>query len=161
MFRSGKFKFVAASFLCVLLWDANALASRNRDESIEEAAELNGQAILCVKHHQYDQAVELLKKAITLRPDFTSAYYNLGRIYQMRNELDPAIEAFRHAVDLKADFVEALHELGISYNRSERYGEAVECLTRAVQLQPGRADLLTELGFAYSKTDTPSKRLGF
>src|SRR6185503_5542173 len=113
----------------------NAGASQSRDESITEAAELNNEAVVCVKDHQYEHAVELLKKAIALRPDLATGHYNLGRIYQMRNELDLAIEAFKHAVELNEGFVEALYELGISYNRSERYAEAVECLTRAVKFQ--------------------------
>src|ERR1043165_7711995 len=121
MFRSGNFKLVAVSLLFLLLLGINAAASQSRDESIAEAAELNNEAVVCANDHHYDQAVELLKKAIALRPDLATGHYNLGRIYQMRDELDLAIEAFKHAVDLNPDFVEALHALGISYNRSEHY----------------------------------------
>src|SRR4030095_6603700 len=124
MFRLRKFKLVAASLLCLLLLGTNAGANQNRDESIAEATELNNEAVVCVKDHQYDQAVGLLKKAIALRPDLSMGHYNLGRIYEMRDEFDLAIGAFNHAVDLNPSFVEALYELGISYNRSERHAEA-------------------------------------
>src|SRR5262245_10027616 len=113
MFRLGKFRLVAASLLCVLLLGTNAGARPNSDESSEEAADLNNQAVLCVKDRQYGQAIELLKKAIAIRPDLPRVHYNLGRIYMVRNELDLAIEAFKHAVDLNPKYVLALHALGI------------------------------------------------
>ena len=121
MFRLRKFTFVAAPLLCVLLFTTNAGASQNRDDSIDEAVELNNQAVDCVKDHQYQQAVDLLKKAITLRPDHAMAHYNLGRIYQMRNELNLAIEEYKYAVELNPNFVDAFYQLGISYNTTERF----------------------------------------
>ena len=102
MFRLRNFRLVAASLLCLLLLGINAEANQSRDESIAEASELNNEAVICVKDHHYDQAVELLKKAIALRPDLSTGHYNLGRIYELRNELDLAIEAFQHAVDRRA-----------------------------------------------------------
>src|ERR1700750_537541 len=146
MFRLRKFRF----FAVLLLLTTNAIATQNRDETFNEAAELNDEAVACVKDHHYQQAVDLLKKAIALQPNLFMAHYNLGRVYQMTGESDLAIESFKHAVDLNPEFVAALHELGVSYNKSARYGDAVECLKRAVKLEPGRLDLLTELGFAYS-----------
>src|SRR6185369_11906651 len=107
MFRLGKFKLVAASLLCLLLLGTNTGASQNRDESIAEAAELNNEAVVCVEDHHYDQAVELLKKAIALRADLSTGHYNLGRIYQLSNDFDLAIVEFEHAVDANPNFVEA------------------------------------------------------
>src|SRR6185369_233286 len=109
MFRSKEFRVLAASIFCLLLLATSAGASQTRDESLAEASELNEEAVVCVKDHHYDQAVELFKKAIALRPDLSGVHYNLGSIYQMRNEFDLAIEAFKNAVDLKPDFVEALY----------------------------------------------------
>lgn len=150
MFRLREFAFIAVPLLFVLLLKTNALATQYRDETPRTAAELNEEAVACVKDHQYQQAVELLKAAIALQPNLAMAHYNLGRVYQITNEWDLAIDAFKHAIDLNPEFVAAFHELGFSYNQTARYGDAVECLQRAVKLQPTRVDLLTELGFAYS-----------
>jgi hypothetical protein len=73
MFRSKKFRLVAASLLCLLLLGTNAGASQSRDESIAEAAELNNEAVVCVKDHQYEQAVELLKKRLRFGLTFPPA----------------------------------------------------------------------------------------
>src|SRR5262245_40996829 len=104
MFRLRELRLVAASLVCLLLAGTNAGASQNRDKSIADAAELNNEAVVCVKDHQYEQAVELLKRAIALRPDLSRLHYNLGSIYQTRNEFDLAIGAFNHAVDLNPGF---------------------------------------------------------
>ena len=145
MFRLRKLAFVAVPLLFVLLLKTNAPATQNRDETPKTAVELNDEAVACVKDHQYQQAVELLKTAIALQPKVAMVHYNLGRVYQITNELELAIEAFKHAVDLNPEFVAALHELGILYNQTARYGDAAEYLQRAVKLEPTRVDLLTEL----------------
>jgi tetratricopeptide (TPR) repeat protein len=80
----------------------SGLAIQNRDETLNEAAELNDEAVACVKDHQYQQAVDLLKSAIALQPKLSMAHYNLGRVYQMTDDLDLAIESFKHAVDLNS-----------------------------------------------------------
>jgi tetratricopeptide (TPR) repeat protein len=91
MSRISKFLFVALSLLCVLLLWTNAGASQGRADSGDEATELNNQAIDCVNDHHYEQALGLLKKAIALHPNHPVAYYNLGRIYQLRDEWELAI----------------------------------------------------------------------
>jgi hypothetical protein len=60
MFRLRKFTLVAVPLLCVLLFTTKEGASQNRDDSIDEAVELNNQAVDCVKDHQYQRAVDLL-----------------------------------------------------------------------------------------------------
>jgi tetratricopeptide (TPR) repeat protein len=102
MFRLKKFTFVAVSLLLLI---TNARAT----QTLNEAAELNDEAVACVKDHQYQRAVDLLKRAIALQPNLSMAHYNLGRTYQMTDEVDLAIEAFKHAVDLNPEFVAALH----------------------------------------------------
>src|SRR6185369_2146202 len=129
----------------------NAAARDAREESANQAAELNNQAVVRAKDHHYEEAIAVLKKAIALRPDLPMAYYNLGRIYQMIDQWELAIDAFKHALAVQPEFVDAIHQLAVSYNSTERYADAMECSQRALQLQPGRVDSLTELGFAYSK----------
>src|SRR5690349_15870197 len=96
----------AASLLCILLLWTNAGAS-----PADEAAELNNRAVVCVKDHHYEEAMALLKKAIALQPALATAYYNLGRIYQIIKEWDLSIEAFNQTLALKPAFADAMHQL--------------------------------------------------
>src|SRR5215510_3665530 len=156
MSKPGRFIFVATSLFWVLLLWTNAGAT-----PADEAAELNNRAVECVQNHNYEEAVALLKKAIALQPGLSTAYYNLGRIYQAIAEWDLAIEAFKQTLALKPAHIDAMHQLAVSYNQSEHYAEAIESLKQVLQRQPNRPDSLTELGFAYSKQGHTEEAIGF
>src|SRR5215204_2451639 len=98
MLKIRNFVFVGTALLGVLLFWTNAEAGQVHTETVDEARVLNNKAVDCVENHHYDEALELLKKAVALRSDFTMARYNLGRIYQMREEVDLAIEEFQQTL---------------------------------------------------------------
>jgi tetratricopeptide (TPR) repeat protein len=50
---------------------------------------------------EYDKAIELLKKAIELNPDYVFAYRELGRAYLQQKRIDEALEVLQKVVRLK------------------------------------------------------------
>ena len=44
---------------------------------------------------KFDEAIEAFKSAISIKPDYAEAYYNMGNTFQQQRELDEAIEAFK------------------------------------------------------------------
>ncbi len=59
-----------------------------------------------------DEAIEAYKKAISLKPDYTEAYYNMGIALKNQGKLDEAIEAYNKAVSVKPDYAEAYYNMG-------------------------------------------------
>ena len=51
-------------------------ASQSEDHTGIEAATLNNQAAACAESGRYEEAIDLLKQANTLRPDFAMAHNN-------------------------------------------------------------------------------------
>jgi tetratricopeptide (TPR) repeat protein len=92
-------------------------------------ASLNNMAVTSAKKNRYDEAIDLLKRAIALRPDQYMAHYNLGCIFQVKKNFDLAIEAFKETLRLKPEFADAYYHLGVSYNETKRYADAIEALT--------------------------------
>ena len=45
-------------------------------------------------------AIVAYQNAIMLKPDYASAYYNLGIVYQKNNNFDIALESYRKAARL-------------------------------------------------------------
>jgi hypothetical protein len=77
MLQIKNYVFVGTALLGVLLFWTNAEAGQIHAETSDDARVLNNKAVDCVKDHHYEEALELLKKAVALRSDFTMAHYNL------------------------------------------------------------------------------------
>ena len=49
---------------------------------------------------KYSKAIVAYQNAIMLKPDYASAYYNLGIVYQKSNNFDFALESYQKAARL-------------------------------------------------------------
>jgi len=58
---------------------------------------VRGRALVALK--RWDQAAEVLKRAIALNPDPAEAYYALGLLHQHKGEWEPAAKAYRAAFE--------------------------------------------------------------
>src|SRR5258705_7968028 len=129
MIRRKKLLWVALTLFVALVPPALAVgkASRTQDQTSNEAARVNNQAVAYAESGRYQEAIDLLKQAIKLRPDSALAHYNLACIYQTQGRFALAIEAFKQALLLNPTFSDAHHLMGVSYNKTEHYAEAIEC----------------------------------
>ena len=103
---------------------AGSKANHEQDQTSDEAAMLNNQAVACVESSRYDEAIDLLKRAITLQPELASAHYNLASVYETQGRFPDAIEAFKQAVRFNPNIVGAHYHLGVAFNKTEHYAEA-------------------------------------
>mgnify|MGYP003344809979 FL=1 len=60
-----------------------------------------------------DEAYEILQKLIAIDDTNAQAYYLIGRIYRLRNDLQKAMSALRQAIKLRPSFKEAQRELNL------------------------------------------------
>ena len=66
------------------------------------------------KYKWFKEAVEAYNKAISLKPDYADAYYNLGNALKEQGKLEDAIKAYKKAISLKPDYAEAYYNIGIT-----------------------------------------------
>jgi tetratricopeptide (TPR) repeat protein len=102
---------------------------------------------------QFQEAIEALKKAIRIKPDYADAYYNLGNTYSESGSYKEAIVAFKQAIQIKPDFADAYNNLGIAYGKADLIKEAIEVLKKAIRIKPDYAQAYFNLGIAYGKLD--------
>jgi tetratricopeptide (TPR) repeat protein len=96
-----------------------------------------------------DEAVAVLKKAISINPDHAEAYYNIGRIYLVSSEqTDEAIRMLRRAIEIAPDYPDAYVNLAAAYLRARRFREAAELMEMVIQRYGDRADARFNLGVA-------------
>ncbi len=136
---------------------------RHRSGRLDEAASLyrhvlanepeNAEALhwLGVLHHQAGdpaRAVELIGRAVALKPEAYLYHGNLAESYRATGDHQRSAESGRAALRIWPDYPEALCSLGTALSAMKRHAEAVESLRRAVEVRPGFVVAHNNLGIA-------------
>jgi tetratricopeptide (TPR) repeat protein len=105
--------------------------------------------LLGVLSHQLGEntrAVDLMGRAVTLRPDDPAFHANLAEAYRALGQQDRAADCCRAALRLRPDFPEALCNLGLALHGLDRHAEAIEQFRHALRLRPELASAHNGLG---------------
>jgi tetratricopeptide (TPR) repeat protein len=60
-----------------------------------------GLALFC--REDFDNSIIMYRKALVIQPDFASAYYNIGNVYEKQGDFKAAVEALRKYIELSSD----------------------------------------------------------
>jgi predicted O-linked N-acetylglucosamine transferase (SPINDLY family) len=139
--RNGKLKEAERLYLRVL----------TRNPNHADALHLLG--ILATQTGEPDVALELIDKAISIKPTVADFYDNQADALVALGRYDEAITARRKAIAMNPRFVRSYFLLGNQLGEMGRYDEAIETFQSAVQLKPTDADIHNNLGYAYFMRD--------
>src|SRR5436190_1108944 len=103
-----------------------------------KAKDLYESALEMIKSQQYEKAVEPLKSAIALQPNYFHAYNDLGVLYMKLNKLDLAVDALRRAIKINQRIYLPQLNLGIVLNRQSKFKEAADVLMKVEHANPDR-----------------------
>jgi protein O-GlcNAc transferase len=93
-----------------------------------------------------DIAVDLITKAITIKPDYAEAHYNLGNTLQELGQLDEGVSSYNKAIDIKPDYLEAHYNLGNIFRNLGMLDEAKIHYNKAIYIKPDYYDAHNNLG---------------
>jgi type IV pilus assembly protein PilF len=99
----------------------------------------------------HDKALFHFKKTLTLEPDFSEAWNNLGTLYLLQGKWNLAIDAFEEAslnITYKTPQF-AYNNLGVAYYNKKAYDSAIESFLKAVKLSPSYTISYVNLGLTY------------
>jgi tetratricopeptide (TPR) repeat protein len=103
------------------------------------------------KESNYQLAVENLKKAISLAPDYDYARNNLGTVYGKLNQLDLAIKEYKHVLKVNDHFPTAHFNLGKVYEIKGVPDEAIKEYYLAIKKQHDFYQAYFNLANIYSR----------
>ncbi|HEY8086063.1 MAG TPA: tetratricopeptide repeat protein, partial [Methylophilaceae bacterium] len=104
--------------------------------------------VLHCQRGQFETALALIDKAVSLNPSFPDAHLNLGIALHELRRYDEAVASYDRAIKLKPLNPQAFFNRGNSLRASKRYDEAVASYEKAIQLKPEFPDALLNLGNA-------------
>jgi tetratricopeptide (TPR) repeat protein len=133
-----------------LEWYEKALTRLSRlTELREEAAKAAAVATeKLYEENKYAECINLLNRAIELKPDYAWAYIIRGRAYVALKEYQRAIEDYTWVI-LKLKIAAVYSNRGVAYHALKEYQQAIEDFTRAIKLDPKIAVAYTNRGRAY------------
>ncbi len=106
-----------------------------------------------------DTAVDLITKALTIRPDFAKAHNNLGLALQGQGKLDEALTSYKKALAIMPDFSKAHYNLGGVLDELGKLDEAVASYRNAISVDPDFAEAHFFLGKALKQRDELSEAM--
>ncbi len=105
-------------------------------------------------------AVELIGKAIKLRPSSAHYHANLGLALQASGRLDDAIASYRQALSIGKESANTLNNLGNALAAKGQLEEAEDHYRRALRLEPGNAQTHNNLGNVLMKWERTDEAAG-
>ena len=118
----------------------------DRDPAHADALHLLG--VVALQRGNPARAVELISRAIALKPAVASYHGNLGEAYRALGQLQRTVDCCRMALQLQPNFPEAANNLGLALLALGRTEDAVVLFREALRLQPSFAMAQNNLGNA-------------
>ena len=102
---------------------------------------------------ELDAASKMFKTAVTIKPDYAEAYFNLGVVQKGNEQPELSIESYRKAIAIKPNYPDAHNNLGNVFLDLNQYDNAVEHFEWAVAYKPDFAEAFNNLGVANREID--------
>lgn len=106
-------------------------------------------ALAIIMQEEFARAIPLLKRAIEIEPDFTTAFHHLGNAYKESGNIAEAVSAYEKVLVLKPDDTEMLYNLAVIAKDRGRLPEARAYCERGIALDPSNPFWIICLGVIY------------
>ncbi len=116
---------------------------------------------MLVANNQYKNARPVLEKALSLRKNHPSTYFELGRALLEEGVLDEAEAKLGHAVEMKGDNVSYLLAFADVLVESKKYDTALKHVLKAVKLKPKNTDAVFSACNVYRKKGYYTVAIGY
>jgi tetratricopeptide (TPR) repeat protein len=98
---------------------------------------LNREASEMVCAGNYENALGLFARALTLDPSSAETWYNQGNCLDEIGRHRDAVECYNRTIQIDACHAEAWYNKGMCLRKMGNFGEAESCINQAVRLAQG------------------------
>jgi len=102
---------------------------------------------------QLDASIKSYEKALSIKPDFAEACYNMGNALRDQGKLNEALEAYTKAISIKPDYADAYNNMAVALKKQGKLEEAIEAYTEVLAIKPDYADAYFNIGNAFQIQD--------
>ena len=98
--------------------------------------------VLASQVKQFDVAINLLNRALSLSPNYTDALLNRGTVFQELQRFDDAVADFTRVILLKPNYVEAYFNRGNALRDLGQFEKALKDYEKALTMRPNYTDVI-------------------
>jgi protein O-mannosyl-transferase len=114
-------------------------------KSGSKARPLNNLGNVYLKNGDYEKALPLLTKAMTIKPDHI-AHYNMGMLLDLKGQLNQAIGYYSMSLQIKPQFAKAHSRLGKIAATQNKTAVAIKHYSEALKIEPSSLNDHINLG---------------
>jgi pentatricopeptide repeat protein len=100
---------------------------------------LNTLADAYMREKQYDKAIRIYRKLVSLNPKRASGYASIAYVYGLKGDPDRQIEYYLMSLKLDPEDDEVYANIGEAYEKKGLFPEALKAYTKAYELNPDLA----------------------
>jgi protein O-GlcNAc transferase len=126
--------------------EAGAIYQRILEIQPGNADALHLLGVIAYQRKKYDQAEDLINRAIAFAKRIPDYRNNLGNVYLAQDRLDQAEACYQKALKLNPKYVDAHNNLGNVHRENGKLREAAECYRRALKLDAAQPKIHNNLG---------------
>jgi tetratricopeptide (TPR) repeat protein len=120
--------------------------------TVAETAEVhNNRGAELLLEGNYSEAADEFRRAIEIDPNYSDAYYNLGKVYSHLEDYSSAEEYYITAIEIDPDDARYHYNLAIVYGKMEMLEESEEEYLYAISIDPFYDKAHNNLGALYVK----------
>ena len=109
--------------------------------------------VIHLQRQQYQNAVDLISKAIAINPKLNPYHFNLGMALYELGKLEQAVASYQKALNLNPNDPATLSDLGVALHELGHCDEAMPHLLRAIELDPTFSSAYNNLGYVFQELD--------
>ncbi len=99
-----------------------------------------------------EEALLHFKKAVEIYPDFFNAWYDLGRVYMLFNDLDKAYPCFEKVRSMDSTFIFSTINMALIADAKGNTKLAENLYKEVIRINPGAQEAYGGLGYVYFKS---------
>ncbi|TGG87752.1 MAG: tetratricopeptide repeat protein [Aphanocapsa feldmannii 288cV] len=117
-------------------------------EGVKDEVIFSNLAAICKIQGKNQEMVELLKEALSIKPNSPDALSNLGSALKWQGDLEGAIASYKKALSIKPNSPDALNKLGSTLRLQGDLEGAIASYRKALAIKPNSLEVLNNLGNA-------------
>lgn len=99
--------------------------------------------------NRFESAIADFTKATELDPEYATAYYNRGVVYDIQGNYEQAIADYTTAIALDPEYANAYYNRGLAYGIQGNYEQAIADSNKVVELDSQDASVYINRGWFY------------
>ena len=108
---------------------------------------------------QLGSAIQCYVKAISIKPDYAKAHYNLGGAYHELRQFEDSVKSYESSIIIDPDYAESHNNLGNVFRESGQLDDAIKSYEKALVIKPDYFEAYYSLGVVFEELDQVDKMI--